>query len=198
MLERVIGVGRTLIVRPVVQRFPAWVTPNHLTSTRFVLAGFLALFLWHEQLFFAASAYLIAVLTDALDGELARRRGQITWFGTRFDPVADKALHAVIFLFFWSQAPVLFSLLLAADAILFLSSLVLSLTSRMRSLDLSASVFGRWKMVLQSFGCLVLFGNALAPTPALRMSGELLLGGALVFAVLSAVGYLRRLPLRAV
>lgn len=198
VLEDLIAAARARFIRPLVHTIPSWVTPNHLTGVRLLLAAAVAGFLWHGQLLVAAGAYLGAILTDALDGELARHRGQVTWFGTRFDPAADKALHAVVFLFFWSQAPALFSLLLAADAILFLSSLVLSLTPRVLSLDLSASVFGRWKMILQSLGCVTLFGNALAPTPALRMGGELLLGAALVFAVLSAVGYLRRLPLRSV
>ncbi len=37
-------------------------------------------------------AFAIASVTDLLDGELARRRGLITDFGTIADPIADKAL----------------------------------------------------------------------------------------------------------
>jgi CDP-diacylglycerol--glycerol-3-phosphate 3-phosphatidyltransferase len=40
----------------------------------------------------AAVVFGVASLTDRLDGDLARRRGLITKFGTIADPIADKAL----------------------------------------------------------------------------------------------------------
>lgn len=40
----------------------------------------------------AAGAFTVAAATDLLDGELARRRGLVTDFGTVADPIADKAL----------------------------------------------------------------------------------------------------------
>lgn len=40
----------------------------------------------------AFSIFVLAALTDRLDGELARRRGLVTAFGTMIDPIADKAL----------------------------------------------------------------------------------------------------------
>ena len=40
----------------------------------------------------AFAVFVVAALTDRLDGELARRRGLVTAFGTMMDPIADKAL----------------------------------------------------------------------------------------------------------
>jgi CDP-diacylglycerol--glycerol-3-phosphate 3-phosphatidyltransferase len=40
----------------------------------------------------AFTVFVVAALTDRLDGELARRRGLVTAFGTMLDPIADKAL----------------------------------------------------------------------------------------------------------
>jgi CDP-diacylglycerol--glycerol-3-phosphate 3-phosphatidyltransferase len=40
----------------------------------------------------AALAFLLAILTDRYDGIIARRTGQITEFGKLADPIADKAL----------------------------------------------------------------------------------------------------------
>jgi CDP-diacylglycerol--glycerol-3-phosphate 3-phosphatidyltransferase len=40
----------------------------------------------------AFGIFSFAALTDRLDGELARRRGLVTAFGTFIDPIADKAL----------------------------------------------------------------------------------------------------------
>jgi CDP-diacylglycerol---glycerol-3-phosphate 3-phosphatidyltransferase len=40
----------------------------------------------------AFGVFALAAFTDRLDGELARRRGLVTSFGTVADPIADKAL----------------------------------------------------------------------------------------------------------
>jgi CDP-diacylglycerol--glycerol-3-phosphate 3-phosphatidyltransferase len=40
----------------------------------------------------AAVVFAVASLTDRFDGDLARRRGQVTNFGKIADPIADKAL----------------------------------------------------------------------------------------------------------
>jgi len=41
---------------------------------------------------FALAVFLVAALTDLLDGYLARRWGQVTTVGTLLDPIADKLL----------------------------------------------------------------------------------------------------------
>ncbi len=40
----------------------------------------------------AFAVFAVAVVTDRIDGQLARRRGEVTEFGTLADPIADKAL----------------------------------------------------------------------------------------------------------
>lgn len=40
----------------------------------------------------AFAVFAVASFTDSLDGDLARRRGLVTAFGTIADPIADKAL----------------------------------------------------------------------------------------------------------
>ncbi len=42
--------------------------------------------------------FLLAALTDALDGFLARRRNQVTTLGTLLDPIADKLLTSAAFI----------------------------------------------------------------------------------------------------
>jgi CDP-diacylglycerol---glycerol-3-phosphate 3-phosphatidyltransferase len=79
-------------------RVPLWNLANVLTMSRLVLVPFfvVALFVrggtdpaWRVT---AAVILGIASLTDRLDGDLARRRGLVTNFGTIADPIADKAL----------------------------------------------------------------------------------------------------------
>ncbi|MHC4550090.1 MAG: CDP-diacylglycerol--glycerol-3-phosphate 3-phosphatidyltransferase [Planctomycetota bacterium] len=72
--------------------------PNQVTVARLVLAAFLFVLLEmfcrarEEGLFWyiAFALYVVTVLTDGLDGYLARSRGQITAFGRIADPFADK------------------------------------------------------------------------------------------------------------
>lgn len=68
---------------------------NLLTTLRIVLApvsvAFLFLNVPYKELI-AASIFIIAGLTDGLDGYVARVRKEITSFGKSFDPLADKIL----------------------------------------------------------------------------------------------------------
>jgi CDP-diacylglycerol---glycerol-3-phosphate 3-phosphatidyltransferase len=80
-----------------------WNLPNGLTLLRILMVpvfGWLLLShggeepLWRVAAF---AAFLAAMLTDRLDGEIARRRGLVTNFGKIADPIADKALTGTAF-----------------------------------------------------------------------------------------------------
>jgi len=75
--------------------------PNKLTTGRLMLSVFfVACFFigegWRYMVAFAI--FLVAVATDYLDGEIARKRGLITDFGKLMDPLADKILTASAFI----------------------------------------------------------------------------------------------------
>lgn len=52
--------------------------------------------------------YVVAALTDALDGHIARSRNMITTFGKFADPIADKLLTTTLFLLFLSRGMIPF------------------------------------------------------------------------------------------
>ncbi len=85
--------------------------PNLLTFGRILLTPLLALFLlrrWTEAAFLI---FLIAGLTDALDGLLARVLNQKSRLGSLIDPVADKFLLVTSFLLLWNIGEIPFWLL---------------------------------------------------------------------------------------
>ena len=67
-------------------------TANNLTFLRILLVPAFVLLVVYGYLGYALVALVVAGLTDALDGLIARRTGQKTSLGAWLDPMADKLL----------------------------------------------------------------------------------------------------------
>jgi CDP-diacylglycerol--glycerol-3-phosphate 3-phosphatidyltransferase len=77
--------------------------PNLLTLSRIILSPvYMILFLIENPYsrLAATIVFLVAALTDLLDGYLARKRGITTGFGKFMDPLADKILVSTAFITF--------------------------------------------------------------------------------------------------
>ncbi|MCA1783356.1 MAG: CDP-alcohol phosphatidyltransferase family protein, partial [Intrasporangiaceae bacterium] len=80
-----------------------WNIANALTMLRLVLVplfGWLLLFDGGQSAgyrYLAAACFGAAMITDRIDGDIARSRGLITKFGQIADPIADKALMTMAF-----------------------------------------------------------------------------------------------------
>ena len=80
--------------------------PNKLTILRIILIPFfvVSLLVFHGEVRFlrylAASIFIVASLTDMLDGQIARKRNLVTDFGKFADPLADKMLVTAAMLWF--------------------------------------------------------------------------------------------------
>jgi CDP-diacylglycerol--glycerol-3-phosphate 3-phosphatidyltransferase len=89
----------------------SWNLPNALTVGRLLLVPVFVVIAWigfdresDAWQTWAAIVFLGAAVTDLVDGELARRTGQVTSFGKIADPIADKALTgAALLLLSWFQ-----------------------------------------------------------------------------------------------
>lgn len=71
-------------------------TPNKLTLLRVILVPVFMVFMMYDWFAYsrlvAALVFVLAFLTDWLDGYLARKNNQVTNFGKIMDPLADKLL----------------------------------------------------------------------------------------------------------
>jgi cardiolipin synthase len=74
--------------------------PNLLTLMRICLAPFLVAAILDNHYALSFGLFVVAGLTDALDGMLARLLKQFTMLGQYLDPVADKLLLSTLFLVF--------------------------------------------------------------------------------------------------
>lgn len=81
-----------------------WNLPNVLTTLRIVMVPFFAWTMLHEggdSIGWRLSAFAIfvaAMITDKIDGDIARKRNLITDFGKIADPIADKAITGMAFI----------------------------------------------------------------------------------------------------
>lgn len=72
--------------------------PNLLTLMRICLAPILVAAIWEGHFALGFGLFVVAGLTDALDGILARVLKQRSMLGEYLDPVADKLLLSTLFL----------------------------------------------------------------------------------------------------
>lgn len=71
--------------------------PNKLTLLRILLVPLFVVFMclpqeWIWPIYTALAIYIVAALTDFLDGYISRKKGLVTTFGKIMDPLADKLL----------------------------------------------------------------------------------------------------------
>ncbi|MDO9287229.1 MAG: CDP-alcohol phosphatidyltransferase family protein [Thermodesulfovibrionales bacterium] len=74
--------------------------PNTITIARIVIIPLFITTVIYKRYDYALYLFVIAALTDALDGLIARLTNQKTVFGTFLDPLADKFLLVTSFILF--------------------------------------------------------------------------------------------------
>jgi len=72
--------------------------PNFLTLLRILAVPFFAIAFWYGHMVEACGLFVLAALTDLLDGYIARRFNQRSDLGAVLDPAADKLLMTTAFL----------------------------------------------------------------------------------------------------
>lgn len=91
-------------------------TANKITIARIVMIPVFLVLAYADLSYWAFAVYVLACLSDAADGYIARHYNQITNFGKFMDPLADKMLVLSAMCFFvdrgfmpgWAVAAVLF------------------------------------------------------------------------------------------
>ena len=169
-----------------------WNLPNALTALRIFLVPILVVVLLTKDLFgrdqdfLGLGIFLVAALTDWLDGWVARRWRQITTLGTLLDPVADKLLTSAAFISLVEMgfAPAWMVVIIVGRE--FAVSGLRTVASS-RGVTIAASVWGKYKTGLQ-----VLAISLLIVTRRLgefRRTGEVILWLVMALALLSAADY---------
>lgn len=170
--------------------------PTALTVIRIFLVPILMVFLIATPKPYplvAVGIFLLAVLTDWLDGHLARRHRQVTTLGTLLDPIADKLLiaAALISLVEVDKIPAWIVVLIVGRDIAVTG---LRGIAAAQGLIIVASDWGKVKMVAEVVAVTLLIlslpGGPLGGWPV--GVGTVVLWGAMAVAVFSGVDYFRK------
>lgn len=134
--------------------------PNQLTCSRFVVAALLMVVLEADFPYaktLALVLFVLASLTDALDGHLARTKYGVTSFGKLMDPLADKVLVTVALVgfvgmtteFYLPGRPLVPAFMVVIILVREFMVTGLRLLAVEKGRVIAAGTLGKWKTVLQ-------------------------------------------------
>ena len=162
--------------------------PNKLTILRVIMIPFFLVALLVEGVpagkWVALAIFILASLTDMLDGKIARKYNLITNFGKFMDPLADKLLvsAALIALISLGKIPAWVVIVIISREFIISG---FRLVASDNGVVIAASYWGKWKTVFQMVSVILLIINI----EALAMITNIALWIALALTVISLVDY---------
>lgn len=172
-----------------------WATPPNVVSLiRVAMAPVVGWLILVDQPLWAFWVFLVAGLSDGLDGGLARWLDMRSDLGSILDPAADKALLGIAFVALGLQGAIplwLVVIVIGRDVGLVLVTLVQYIRARAVR-GLSPARMSKINTVLQ----IVLVASTLAATAfglALGLAGHVLVWATALMTIVSSAGYLVRL-----
>ena len=144
--------------------------PNLLTILRILLTPLLVIFLLDEKLSAALAVFIIAGITDGLDGLIARLYMQKSKLGAFLDPLADKLLLATTYVLLAVKNLVpnwLTVIVLSRDVLIVLGVFVLFMQAL--PFEVRPTIASKLTTCAQIFTAIVTMASAIAsPHPILR------------------------------
>ena len=165
--------------------------PNKLTLLRVLMIPFFVVcLLWegaqHQTLrYVSAAIFIVASLTDMLDGKIARKYGLVTNFGKFMDPLADKLLvcSALICLIELGQLPAWMVIVIISREFIISG---FRLIASDNGVVIAASYWGKFKTTFQMIAVILLIFNL----EALRLLADICVWVALALTVISLADYI--------
>jgi cardiolipin synthase len=156
-------------------RAPILTLPNQVTFLRLALLPAYFIVIFYGRYPWALALLLVAGISDAVDGQLARRLNQKSELGEFLDPIADKLLLSGSFLIlaFNQRIPWWITILvLARDLIILIIAAVILLVVGYRTFP--PTMDGKVTTVVQMLLVVVVLAGAAFPYPQQLLVNELL------------------------
>ena len=168
--------------------------PNKLTLFRVVLIPFFVLFLLAPYFegygnYIAVAIFIVASITDFLDGKIARKYNLVTNFGKFMDPLADKLLvcSALICLIQLELIPAWVVIIIIAREFIISG---FRLVASDNGVVIAASYWGKFKTAFQMLTVIVLILNI--PNKVFTILGTVLIYVSLALTVISLIEYIAK------
>lgn len=168
--------------------------PNLLTGGRILLAPYIFYLISRREFAPVLNWFVVAAITDALDGLLARRFGGESKIGALLDPIADKLLLSGTFLFLTlaGATPVwLAVIVLGRDLLILIAAGVLFAMKKSRQFP--PSIWGKLSTLIQILYVIAVVGAGAGYLPP--SVAELLAWGVVALTAWSGADYARRLSI---
>ena len=166
--------------------------PNKLTLSRVIMVPFFVVFilLVPQYLFFkwiALAIFVIASLTDLLDGKIARKYNLVTNFGKFMDPLADKLLVCSAFICFieLDKLPTWMVLIVIAREFIISG---FRLVAADNGIVIAASMWGKYKTAVSMV--MICFVIADLSNPVFYYITQVLIWASLILTVVSLIDYI--------
>jgi cardiolipin synthase len=174
-----------------VRKSQFWTAPNQITLLRLIFVPFVVINILARNFKLALLLFVLAGLSDALDGLLARWLNQRSMVGQYLDPIADKLLlsSAFLVLSFTKQIPWTYTVLVfSRDLSITLITAVLYITTSIR--DFRPSIFGKLNTGAQIGAIFFVLSSRINPLPWIGAARRGFLLATLVLTCLSAFHYI--------
>ena len=165
--------------------------PNKLTILRVILIPVFLVFLLADitpyDKWIALAIFIIASLTDLLDGKIARKYNLVTNFGKFMDPLADKLLvcSAMIALVGMDRIPSWIVIMIIAREFVISG---FRLVASDNGVVIAASYWGKFKTTFQMIMVILM----IADIPQLQLLTTIVMYIALVLTIVSLIDYLKK------
>jgi cardiolipin synthase (CMP-forming) len=173
---------------PFLSQFRA--APNLLTLMRLFIIPFLVIEILDGHYRISFALFILAGISDALDGLLARWLSQKTTLGQYLDPIADKLLLSTLFVVLTHVGMIpqyVTVLVFSRDVGILLISTLLFVTSALR--DFRPSLFGKLNTLVQIVALTVVLCQKIFFSSQLAILSDVLVRAIAVLAPLSAAQY---------
>ena len=165
--------------------------PNKLTILRVILIPFFLVFLMVDGIpggkWISLAIFIVASLTDMLDGKIARKYNLVTNFGKFMDPLADKLLVCSAMIAFTGMGIMPAWIVIIIIAREFIIS-GFRLIAAEKNVVIAAGMSGKIKTTVQMIMCCLLIARL--PFNFMRYVEQVFIYAALVLTVYSLIVYL--------
>lgn len=168
--------------------------PNKLTILRTIMIPFFLVFLYTDfwgrgNAYVAVAIFILASLTDLLDGKIARKYNLVTNFGKFMDPLADKLLVCSALIALVDIGKIAAWIVIVIIAREFIIS-GFRLVASGNGVVIAASNWGKFKTTFQMIMIIALIIDL--PIPYMNVINNILVYVALLLTVISLIDYIAK------